>query len=240
MSFSINYLIFCVPTLHINDYRNRDIVLNALIAELITLGVKHHMSGKVPKSKDFYKVPLCSNTIVSTWKEVREYIDGKLKLPDKSIVLCFDDGAKSFLDHGIPVLEKCKVPATCFMITSSNGEEKIAQYQSDYVYYESHSHNMHRPGGNIGHGGIFPAISHEEGMADLKKSIEICGSGDAFAYPYGDYNDSSVAMVKEAGFLCAVTTQPGKAKPGDNPLLLPRVRMSLGQSLEAFQKKVQP
>lgn len=66
MSFSINYLIFCVPTLHINDYRNRDIVLNALIAELITLGVKHHMSGKVPKSKDFYKVPLCSNTIVST------------------------------------------------------------------------------------------------------------------------------------------------------------------------------
>lgn len=65
MSFSINYLIFCVPTLHINDYRNRDIVLNALIAELITLGVKHHMSGKVPKSKDFYKVPLCSNTIVS-------------------------------------------------------------------------------------------------------------------------------------------------------------------------------
>lgn len=175
-----------------------------------------------------------------TWKEVREYIDGKLKLPDKSIVLCFDDGAKSFLDHGIPVLEKCKVPATCFMITSSNGEEKIAQYQSDYVYYESHSHNMHRPGGNIGHGGIFPAISHEEGMADLKKSIEICGSGDAFAYPYGDYNDSSVAMVKEAGFLCAVTTQPGKAKPGDNPLLLPRVRMSLGQSLEAFQKKVQP
>ena len=61
-------------------------------------------------------------------------------------------------------------------------------------------------------------------MADLKKSIEICGSGDAFAYPYGDYNDSSVAMVKEAGFLCAVTTQPGKAKPGHNPLLLPRVR----------------
>ena len=65
MSFSINYLLFCVPTLHINDYRNRDIVLNALIAELITLGVKHHMAGKVPKSKDFYKVPLCSNTIVS-------------------------------------------------------------------------------------------------------------------------------------------------------------------------------
>ena len=52
--------------LHINNYRNRDIVLNTLIAEFITLCVKHHMAGKVPKSKDFYKVSLCSNTIVST------------------------------------------------------------------------------------------------------------------------------------------------------------------------------
>ena len=66
MSFSVNYLVFCVPTLHINNYRNRDIVLNTLIAEFITLCVKHHMAGKVPKSKDFYKVSLCSNTIVSS------------------------------------------------------------------------------------------------------------------------------------------------------------------------------
>ena len=66
MSLSVNYLVFCVPTLHINNYRNRDIVLNTLITEFITLGVKHHMAGKVPKSKDFYKVSLCSNTIVST------------------------------------------------------------------------------------------------------------------------------------------------------------------------------
>lgn len=175
-----------------------------------------------------------------TWKEVREYVDGKLLLPDKSIVLCFDDGSKSFLECGIPVLEKCKVPATSFMITTNNGKKKIAEYDSDYVYYESHSHNMHRGGGNIGHGGIFTAISYEEGMADLEKSIKICGSRDAFAYPYGDYNDSSVQMVRDSGFLCAVTTQPGKAYPGDDPMLLPRVRMSLGQTLEEFISKVEP
>ena len=50
MPFLVNYLIFCVPTLHINDYRNGDIVLNTLITEFITLCVKHHMTGKVPKS----------------------------------------------------------------------------------------------------------------------------------------------------------------------------------------------
>lgn len=175
-----------------------------------------------------------------TWKEVRDYVDGKLLLPDKSIVLCFDDGAVSFLENGIPVLEKCKTPATCFMITSYNGEEKIAQYQSDYVVYESHSDNMHRGGGNIGHGGIFTAISEEDGLADLKRSIEVCGSSDAFAYPFGDYNESSRSMVEKAGFLCAVTTEYGKAEPGDDPLLLPRVRMSMGQSLAGFQDRVSP
>lgn len=175
-----------------------------------------------------------------TWQEVRDYIDGKLLLPEKSIVLCFDDGAVSFLENGIPVLEKCKVPATCFMITSSNGEEKVAGYKSDYVVYESHSDNMHRGGGNIGHGGIFTAISEEEGLADLKKSIEICGSGEAFAYPFGDYDSGCRDMVEEAGFLCAVTTEYGKARPGTDPLLLPRVRMVMGQSLESFKYQVSP
>ena len=66
MSFFVKYLISCVPTLHINDYRNDNVVPGTLITEFIALCVKHHMTGKVPKSKDFYKVSLCSNTIVST------------------------------------------------------------------------------------------------------------------------------------------------------------------------------
>ncbi|NBI83081.1 hypothetical protein D3Z48_13515 [Clostridiaceae bacterium] len=57
---------FCLPTLHINDDRNRDIVLNALIAEFVALGVEHHMAGKVLETQDFYEFSLCSNTIVST------------------------------------------------------------------------------------------------------------------------------------------------------------------------------
>lgn len=173
------------------------------------------------------------------WQEVRDYIDGRLLLPEKSIVLCFDDGAKSFLKTGIPVLEACKVPATCFMITSESGEEKIRDYQSRYVTYQSHSHNMHRNGGNVGHGGIFTVLSPSEALTDLKTSIKICGSGEAFAYPYGDYTEQCRDTVEAAGFLCAVTTQPGKAKPGMDPLLLPRVRMSMGQSLSQFQYLVQ-
>lgn len=173
------------------------------------------------------------------WQEVRDYIDGRLLLPEKSIVLCFDDGAKSFLKTGIPVLEACRVPATCFMITSESGEEKIRDYQSQYVTYQSHSHNMHRNGGTIGHGGIFTVLSPAEALSDLRTSVKICGSSDAFAYPYGDYTDQCRDTVEAAGFLCAVTTEAGKARPGMDPLLLPRVRMSMGQSLSQFQYLVQ-
>lgn len=183
------------------------------------------------KSEDYY---------FPTWQEVRDYVDGKLILPDKSIVLCFDDGAKNFLEVGIPVLEKCQVPATSFMITKGSGAKKVKKYQSKYVSYQSHSHNMHRDGGAVGHGGIFPALPENEALADLKKSIEICGNSDAFAYPYGDYTKQTRDIVEKAGFLCAVTTEGGKAKPGMDPILLPRVRMSLGQSLNQFKYMVSP
>ncbi|MGN1266604.1 MAG: polysaccharide deacetylase family protein [Dorea sp.] len=174
-----------------------------------------------------------------TWEEVRQFVDGELLLPEKSVVLTFDDGAKSFLELGAPLFDKYKIPVTSFLITSKDGEKKVSKYESDFVTFQSHSDNMHRGGGNIGHGGIFPVMEHTEAIADLKKSINICKNGDAFAYPYGDYTDSCVEAVKDAGFICAVTTEYGRTNPGDNPLLLPRVRMLEGQSLESFIKLVE-
>ncbi len=169
-----------------------------------------------------------------TWEEVRAYIDGDLLLPEKSVVLTFDDGNKRFLTLGAPLLEKYEIPATSFMICNGDGQEKVDTYASDYLTFQSHSYNMHRDGGDIGQGGIFTALSVEEGVEDLEKSIEICGNSDAFAYPYGDYTDSCREAVEKAGFLCAVTTENRRAEPGDDPLLLPRVRMLEGQSLEGF------
>lgn len=173
-----------------------------------------------------------------TWEEVRQYVNGDLLLPEKSVVLTFDDGAYSFLDIGVPLFEKYQIPVTSFLIANIDGKEKVEKYASEYMTFQSHSYNMHRGGGNIGHGGIFPVMSHDDAVADLEKSIEIAGNKDAFAYPYGDYNDSCIQAVKDAGFKCAVTTEYGRAKPGDNPLTLPRIRMLKGQSLESFKELV--
>ena len=175
-----------------------------------------------------------------TWEEVRRYVDGELLLPEKSIVITFDDGAYTFLEYGIPVIEECQVPVTCFMITANEGKSKIAAFSSDYVTYESHSHNMHRGGGSIGHGGIFTALPEKKALEDLAESIEICGSNDAFAYPFGDYTDECSKILEEAGFLCAVTTEYGKARPGMDPYKLPRLRMMNDQSMAEFKDMVSP
>lgn len=179
-----------------------------------------------------------NNYYFPTWEEVKQYAEGDLLLPEKSVVLSFDDGAYSFLNLGVPLFEKYKVPVTSFLIANIDGEKKVKKYASEYMTFQSHSYNMHRGGGNIGHGGIFPVMPHDDAVADLKKSVQIAGNGDAFAYPYGDYNDSCIQAVKDAGFKCAVTTEYGRANPGDDPLALPRIRMLKDQSLESFKKLV--
>lgn len=174
-----------------------------------------------------------------TWEEVRQYIDGELLLPEKSIVLTFDDGAKDTLKFLKPLSEKYQIPITSFLITKNNGEKKVETYTTDYLTFQSHSDSMHQAGGYIGHGGIFTAMTHDDAVADLQKSIDICGNGDAFAYPYGDYSDSCVLAVQDAEFLCAVTTEYGRCYPGDDPLLLPRMRMTKDQTLENFIEMVE-
>ena len=173
-----------------------------------------------------------------TWQEVRDYVDGKLLLPEKSIVLTFDDVNYMYL--GTPILERYQTPATSFVIASYwNSRDMLYGYSSDYLTFESHSYQMHQGGGNIGHGGIYTAMSKEEVLSDLQKSFDICGNKNAFAYPFGHYTDEGCSTVEEAGLLCAVTTENAKVFPGDNPYLLPRVRMLGTQTLDEFISAIQ-
>ena len=57
-----------------------------------------------------------NNYYFPTWEEVRKYVKGELLLPKKSVVLTFDDGAYSFLNLGVPLFNKYKVPVTSFLI----------------------------------------------------------------------------------------------------------------------------
>jgi peptidoglycan/xylan/chitin deacetylase (PgdA/CDA1 family) len=70
------------------------------------------------------------------------------------------------------------------------------------------------------------AVQHEE-AARSKADLEawLGGEIDGFAYPYGQYDDVSVGVVREAGFAWACSCDGGPARRGTDLHLLPRLEI---------------
>lgn len=180
-----------------------------------------------------------NNYYYPTWQEVADFVDGKIDLPKRSIVITMDDGHKSVYNLAIPLLDKYNIPATAFIITKKFDTNKLEKYKDSTINFESHTNNMHRGGGNIGHGGIFPALSLEEGITDLKTSIDkLGGNSGALAYPYGDCTKRTKQAAEQAGFKVAFTTVNKKIKPGMDKYELPRVRMYKEITLNGFVNSI--
>ena len=177
-----------------------------------------------------------------SYRELHAYIDGTHSLPAKSVILTFDDGADSFPEYVIPLLEKYKVPATSFVIGDRKRTKKLLKkHASPYVNYQSHSYGLHTGGTqeNVGRGGIIYDFSAEELLEDAQRMQKMLGGYEAFAYPYGDVSDDAPAALEEAGTLCAFTVEYGQVKTGDDPMRLKRVRIYAESALEGFQAQVQ-
>lgn len=174
-----------------------------------------------------------------SYQELVAYVNGKISLPEKSVILTFDDGQKGFLKYGIPLLEKYKVPATSFVIGTKDGAKKVKQYASEYISFQSHSYDMHKAGGYIGHGGIISAFTKQQILADLKKSYDMAQNSEAFAYPFGDVTDIAKEAVQESNTICAFTTHYGKVKKGADVTCLPRVRVIGDNSLKGYIHSLQ-
>ncbi len=180
-----------------------------------------------------------NNYYYPTWQEVADFVDGKIDLPENSVVITMDDGHKSVYNLAIPLLDEYNIPATAFIITKSFDTANVEKYKNSTINFESHTNNMHRGGGTIGHGGIFTALSIEESTADLKTSIEkLGGNSGALAYPYGDCTERTMKAAEQAGFKVAFTTVNKKVKPGMNKFELPRVRMYSDITLNGFKNSI--
>ena len=138
--------------------------------------------------------------------EVELFLDGKLNIPQKSIAITIDDG--NIIDpEAITLLEKYKVNATVFVITSWVDPNSL---KSDYLDLESHTHNMHNqyecPGYGMQGGGIL-CLPEEQVLEDLKTSQEKLGGSVYFAYPFFDFNARAIELLKKAGFHMAFIGQ---------------------------------
>lgn len=64
-------------------------------------------------------------------------------------------------------------------------------------------------------------------VKESKRQIEkwLGKSVDGFAYPYGSFNELTQALIREAGFKYAVSTESKTVTSDDNPFALPRIQV---------------
>lgn len=170
-----------------------------------------------------------------TWEQVENYIDGKQELPEKSVVITVDDGDPSFFELAVPIIQKYKIPTTSFVITYWYGNR--ANDKQDYVSYQSHSYDMHKAGSNGK--GVMLSWDYDKIKDDILLSRDVLGGANIFCYPFGQYNDLDIKVLKENGYRLAFTTKGGRVKKGSSKYELPRVRISGNTGIEEFKKKVE-
>lgn len=142
-------------------------------------------------------------------EELEMYMDGKIQLP-KSVLITIDDGGRTRV--GIDLLTEYKMNATIFLITS--WFDLNDYYRTDYIEFHSHSDDMHNqgvcPGGQ---GGGIKCLPEETIQNDLKASREKLNNTVYFCYPFYEYNEYAIEMLKKAGFRMAFI---GESYSSDN------------------------
>lgn len=167
-----------------------------------------------------------NNIMTIKSRELEMYIDGKIQLP-KSVYITIDDGGRN--EVALKILTERRQYATVFLITS--WYDPANYYKSDYIELHSHGDNIHEQYRcNVGkQGGAIQCEDRKKLLSDLTLSREKLSGSTVFAYPFYEYNDYAISILKEAGFTMAFIGESSKrdnlVKVGMDKFKLPRFVM---------------
>jgi len=162
-------------------------------------------------------------------ESLAELIRDNKKLPNKVVVVTFDDGYKDFYKYAFPLLKKYRIPATMFIIVDEVGRpdrlswDEIQEMQlSGLITFGSHGMGP-EPLINIG--------SEDELNRQIfysKKFLEskLARPVNMFSYSEGFLNKHIRELVIKAGYKAAVSTKTGNCYPAKDLFALKRIRIS--------------
>lgn len=175
-----------------------------------------------------------------TMAQLFKYWDEGFKLPDKPVVISFDDGYPSHDKVARPTLAKLGWPGVLFLKLGNVGSPETGLTKKMVknlvaAGWELGSHTITHPDLTT-----LDVSQLKTELVDSRKQIaemfdvEI----DHFCYPAGHYNDKVVAAVKAAGYTSATTTIEGFATPG-KPFELKRIRIGKDDGVNGFAAKLE-
>lgn len=149
-------------------------------------------------------------------------------LPQKPVVITFDDGLQDQFKKGYPILKKYGYTATFFVKLNNTNKgglswQDLKQLQSQGNIIGSHSLNHD----NMSH------MSTEQLQKELIESKRILEDNlgkeiKYFSYPGGEFSQNTIDEVKKAGYVAAVTTKHNvyqEIKNQDSLYTLPRLHI---------------
>lgn len=154
--------------------------------------------------------------------------------PRKGVVITFDDGFKNIYTHAYPILEEHGFTATVFLVAdfagkSNNWSENKEDLHSPLLNAEEIASMPHLSYGShtLSHchlTRLSESEAHEEIVSSRKKlEDQFRVPIHTFCYPYGDYNESLVHLVKQAGYCCACSTRKGNRHGPEERFFLKRI-----------------
>ena len=162
-------------------------------------------------------------------------------LPPKPIMITFDDGYRDVLWNAAPVLYRLRLPATAYVITGRISGSDISFLTWDELRM------LEARGVAIGSHTVdhteLPFVTARRALWELRRSRRqleqrLHHPVQWFAYPAGAETTRTAQLVRQAGYVLAMTTQPGDAQPASAPLALHRLEVLSSTSLPAFARLV--
>ena len=160
-------------------------------------------------------------------------------LPDKPVILTFDDGYRDNYTKAFPLLQEYGYTGTFFLVTGpidfENPDyltwdmvEEMVQAGMDFQPHSYRHLDLRGAGKDFL---IFEILAPKEAIQ--------ARTGETprfYAYPSGRYDDRTIAVLKSANYWGAVITEQGATHTSDGLFELDRVRIRGTHTLEDFEK----
>ncbi len=156
-----------------------------------------------------------ANIEIISMDRFMDYINKGQEFPENMALITIDDGYRSFFQNAWPIISAQKIPVTLFISTealdakdpdSMNYEELRQIRNSGLVTFGGHGHAHNS----------FIRSPLETIRADIEKSQrrlkeELGITTPYFSFPYGEYNQETIKLVKEMGYKIAFGQHSGVA-----------------------------
>lgn len=158
--------------------------------------------------------------------DLANFFDNGVKLPNKSILITFDDGYVDNGDEAYPIMKALGIKGTIYIATGLMENfnyltwAKINEMNnSGIINFGNHTWSHKNVGGN------HDVVTKEITMADKQLADHGINAVKTFAYPYGLDTKFAEKLLADMGYKLAFTTVQGRTMCTKLRFSLPRVRV---------------